>query len=120
MLREIYCKTPNDPTYQSEVLEHSDIYEAVLSKIRMILFTKKGDVLGEPTFGTSLEDYVFETKVSGEALKKMIMEQINTYIPEAIYFDVDININFQKGATQDTCFVDIKLNGTSAIGILLQ
>lgn len=120
MLREIYCKTTNDPTYQAEILEHSDVYEAVLSKIRMILFTEKGEVLGEPGFGVSLEQYVFETRVSGEEIKKMILEQISTYIPEAQYFKVTVDINFKQGATSDICFIDIKLNGTNALGIIVK
>jgi phage baseplate assembly protein W len=119
MLREIYCKIQADPTFQNNVIEHQDVYEATLSKIRMILFTNKGDVLGEPDFGTSLEDYVFETRVSGEDIKKMILQQIVTYVPESEFFNIDVSVSFRKGATNDTCFVDIKLNGTSAIGILL-
>lgn len=120
MLREIYCKTANDPTLQSDILEHQDIYEAVLSKIRMILFTTKGEVLGEPDFGISLEDYVFETKVSAGDMKKMIIEQITTYVPEHEYFDVTVDVKFQQGPTQDRAFIDIKLNGTPAIGILVK
>jgi len=119
MLKEIYCKTINDPTYQPEILEHSDVYEAVLSKIRMILFTERGEVLGEPGFGVNLEQYVFTTRVSGEDIKKMILKQITTYIPEAQHFKVSVDINFKQGATSDVCFVDIKLNGTNALGIIL-
>lgn len=120
MLKELYCKHSNDPTLQDNILEHSDVYEAILSKIRMILYTRKGDVLGEPGFGTSIEDYVFETNVSGEDLKRMINEQIVTYIPEYDFFNITIDIKFQKGRIHDTCFIDIKINGTPAIGILLE
>lgn len=120
MLREIYCKTANDPTIQENILEHQDIYEAVLSKIRMILFTKKGDVLGEPDFGASLDDYIFETKVSSNDIRKMILEQIIQYIPEEEYFKVSVDVKFKKGTTKDTGFIDIKLNGTPAIGILVK
>lgn len=119
MLKEIYCKIQADPTYQDDVLEHQDLYEAALSKIRMILLTNKGDVLGDPDFGTSLEDYVFETKISGEDIKKIILQQIVAYVPESEFFNITVDVSFKKGATQDTCFVDVKLNGTSAIGILL-
>ncbi|MCK9574576.1 MAG: hypothetical protein WC979_01580 [Candidatus Pacearchaeota archaeon] len=120
MLKEIYCKTANDPTIQPELLEHGDLYEAVLSKIRMILFTRKGDVLGEPDFGTSIEDYVFETKVSAEDLKKMVLQQITTYVPESEFFNVEVVISFKQGVTNDICYIDVKLNGTPAIGILLK
>lgn len=120
MLKELYCKHSSDPTLQDDILEHSDIYEAVLSKIRMILFTRKGDVLGEPNFGTSIEDYVFETNVSGIDLESMIQEQILTYVPESDFFKITVNAKFKKGKTQDTCFIDIKINGTPALGILLE
>lgn len=120
MLKEIYCKHSNDPTLQDDIFEHSDVYEAVLSKIRMILFTNRGDVLGEPSFGVNLEDYVFETQVSGEAIKEMVLQQIITYVPEHKFFKIDVNVKFQQGATQDICYLDILINGTNALGILLR
>jgi len=120
MLREIYCKPINDPTYQNDIFEHEDIYEAVLSKIRMILFTTPGEVLGEPNFGVDLERYIFDTMVSNKELKKMILEQIVMYIPESNYFNIDVDVKFQRGQTQDIGFIDIKLNGTPAIGILIK
>ena len=58
-INEIYIKNPNDTTYQDNILEHSDIYESILAKIRMILETRTGEVLGDANFGVNLKNMFF-------------------------------------------------------------
>ena len=48
----------------------------------MIIFTIKGDVLGDPNFGASLEELLNTTLLSGIAVEESIKSQIDTYIPE--------------------------------------
>jgi len=120
MLSEIYCKVPWDPTYQENMVVHSDIYESVLQKVRMILHTKPGEVLGNPHFGVDLEQYVFSMNSSNFSIQKVIEDQIYQFIPEAQVVDISVNVRFMEGETSDTCFVDIKIQGTDAMTILLQ
>ena len=45
--------------FKSNVVEHNDLLEFAIQRIKMILMTKRGDVMGFPTFGSSIEDLVF-------------------------------------------------------------
>lgn len=119
MLKEIYAKDPQDIAYQDNIIDHSDAYEAALSKIRMILYTKPGEVLGDPNFGVNLEEYVFALNASNKTIENSIQEQIIRYVPESEFMDISVSVSFQQGNTHDICYIDIKLNGTPAMGIIL-
>ena len=60
MITELYCRNVNDPGYNPNKLDTSDALEALLTKIRMIIFTTQGEVLGQPSLGLSLEEHLFE------------------------------------------------------------
>ena len=60
MIREIYLRDASDPRYNPRLLEINDPIEAILSKIRMLIYTNKGEVLGEPDLGMNLESRLFE------------------------------------------------------------
>ena len=46
IIQDIYNRTPEDLNYQYGVLHHNDVIEAIVSKIKMILNTTQGRVLG--------------------------------------------------------------------------
>jgi hypothetical protein len=46
----------------------------------MILFTKKGEVLGEPGLGMNLESMLFEKNVSAYEIKKEFQKQLAIYV----------------------------------------
>ena len=48
----------------------------------MTLFTKKGEVLGEPDFGIDLENYLFEYSIDPDRLGRDAMGQVNKYVAE--------------------------------------
>jgi hypothetical protein len=64
MLKEIYCRNENDPKYVNTILETTDAIEALLTKLRMILFTARGEVLGYPNLGLDLDSMLFELNYS--------------------------------------------------------
>ena len=70
MLKEIYCRQSNDTYADQSLLEHSNVREAILAKIRMILTTPRGSVIGEPMFGVDLEQYIFETSFSATKIEE--------------------------------------------------
>ena len=119
MISEIYTKPPWDPTYQENIIDHNDIYESILSKVRMILFTKPGEVIGNPNFGVDLESYVFSLNASTQSIEKMIQEQINQYVPEALVCNISVNVEFVSQDTHDIAFVNIKIDGTEAMSLVI-
>ena len=118
MLKEIYCRNVNDPSYRPYQLETSSEMEALLTKIRMIIFTTKGEVLGIPGFGLSLEEQLFELQVNTAQIQNAIYDQLTAYVPEYGKFKVEVEVNFQQGEVRDFCYLDIYIDGTKYMGVL--
>jgi hypothetical protein len=120
MLREIYIRDENDPHYDPSMIEYTNEVENVISQIRMILGTKPGDMLGDYNFGIDLEYIVYNTKKSAEELADKIREQIKMYVYHGDKISVDVEVSFgDSGLGYDYGVIDILINGTKAIGFLV-
>ena len=62
-LRDFYTRTTDDSKYLSDRVEVSDDLESAIQQVKMTLFTKKGEVLGEPDFGVDIDSYLFEYSI---------------------------------------------------------
>lgn len=82
-LRDFYTRTMEDPKYLGDRVEISDELESAVQQVKMTLFTKKGEVLGEPDFGIDLDSYLFEYSVDPMSLSQDATSQINKYVAEA-------------------------------------
>jgi hypothetical protein len=118
MLKEIYCRNKNEAGYVPGQLETSNPIEAILTKIRMILFTRRGEVLGYPDLGLNLDTLLFELNFNGQQLQQDIYNQINLYVPDASNFNIKIDVNFTPGTVRDICYIDIYINGTKYLGVV--
>jgi len=119
MIKEIYAKDPADPNYQENIIEHGDVYESVLQKVRMILYTKPGEVLGDPNFGVNLEEYIFSFNASNKKIKEEVENQIRKYIPEVLIMEISVDVKFKKRKVKDICYIDIRIDGTDAMGLII-
>lgn len=120
MISEIYMRDPSDPLYRADVLDVSNELDVLLGQIRMILFTKPGEVISSPTFGVNLEYYIFSTNVSNQQLEKLVREQIYQNCPMASKYDVQVQSSFFYGTTRDMCLIDIFVDGIKYLGIALK
>jgi hypothetical protein len=118
MIKEIYCRNVNDPSFRADQLETSDEIEALLTKIRMIIFTNAGEVLGNPDFGLSLEEQLFELNANTAKLQTLFYGQLAAYVPESGKFRVEIDVKFQPGEVRDFCFIDIYIDGSRYMGVM--
>ena len=82
-LRDFYTRTNDDPKYLEDRLEISDEIESAIQQVKMTLFTKKGEVLGEPDFGINLDSYLFDYSIDPQGLGRDATGQINKYVAEA-------------------------------------
>ena len=82
-LRDFYLRQDGDPAFRPDQLEVYDDLEFALQQIKMTLFTKKGEVLGEPDFGIDIEKYLFEFNIDPLALSREADAQIIKYVSEA-------------------------------------
>lgn len=120
MLRELYLRDPSDEYYQENILEHSSELENLLGQIRMILFTKQGDVMGSFEMGFNLEDKLFLFNLNHTQIKVKLLEQIYAYCPDASRYKLDVDVQFFKGSVRDICLIDIIVDDEKRIGILVK
>lgn len=119
MLKELYMRDPSDPLYTPDVLEQSSEIETLIGQIRMIMFTKPGDVMGAYDFGYNLEDNLFLFNVSAEELRTKLLSAIYRYCPDASRYEVDVKAQFFKGTVRDVCLLDIYIDNRKTLGILV-
>jgi hypothetical protein len=120
MLKELYLRDPSDKYYTPDILEHSSELENLLGQIRMILFTKQGDVMGSFNFGFNLEDNIFLFNLSATELKGKLMEMISTYCVDVENFNVQVDVQFFNGSVRDICLIDISVDGRKQIGVVVK
>lgn len=118
MLREIYCRNETDPGFVPDVYETDNALEALLTKIRMIIFTNPGEVLGDAGLGLGLESKLFELSFNGGQVQQEFYNQLSNYVPEASFYNVTIEVNFVKGTVRDIAYIDIYVNNNKYLGVV--
>ena len=121
MSKDIYMRFKNnqDVNYNPRIIEYSDILEELVQQIKMTLLTNKGEIIGMPNYGVSLETQIFTLELNNKSLEKVIKNQISLYVPEAQKHGFRCNVKFYKGTVQDICYIDIYLKNQKTIGIII-
>jgi hypothetical protein len=121
MISEIYIRDPEDPNFVINVLHHSNPIESILTKIKMILGTRQGEVIGDFNFGIGIEDLIFETRVSKLHLEEDIKRQINQYIDESANYKIEPVVSFGRAEEgYDFCVLDFFIDNEKTFGILVK
>jgi len=119
MIKDIYVRDPQDAKYIPTTIDVSDEYEMLYSKILMILSTRKGEVLGEPNLGVSLESKLFTFNIEEETLRQEIFDQVSLYIPESGKFNLNLSVKRMKGTVRDIILLDFTVDGRKAFGFMI-
>ena len=108
---DFYIKYPGHPSFNDSNLIEDEIVRVIVQKYETILFTNKGEVLGDPNFGGDLERLLHKTRVSSRYVEKNLNEQISEYIPELNGISYELNISFEQNPNNysDIMFIDFKL-----------
>lgn len=108
---DFYILYQGQPKYDSSELIEDELIRVIVQKYQMIIFTNKGEVLGDPDFGGNLEQILFEFRVSEDYVKAKIQEQIDTYIPEMLGSAYNLQIVFVQDPEnyQDMMFVNLTI-----------
>lgn len=93
--KDFYIGYPGHPRFKDLKLIEDDLIRVIIQKYEMILFTNKGDVFGDPDFGGDLTLLLHQTKLSAETIKRDLLSQIYTYIPELINNDIDFKLELE-------------------------
>lgn len=114
---EIYIKAYDDPGFEVGKLQLEDEIQQLITQIETILFTKKGDVLGMPDFGCSLEDMLFTFGFAEYKIRQEIRNQLTDYCPLSEKHNVTIDITFEKGDARDIGYIDIKIDNKYTVKV---
>ena len=108
---DFYILGPDNPNFVSYEMIEDDVIKVIIQKYETMLFTNKGEVLGDPDFGADLLLLLYETKVSGDTVKALIIEQISTYIPELLNTNFTLDVVFTQDIFnyQDIMYIYLKL-----------
>ena len=108
---DFYITNPNEPNSNKFQIVEDDIINVIIQKYKLILFTNKGDVMGDPNFGGDLEYLLFQTKVSNDYVKNTLISQISNYIPELINMNYYIEVVFTQDLYNyyDTMYIYFKI-----------
>jgi len=108
-IKDFNIRGKEHPKYNSRRIIEDRSIEFIVQKLENILFTNKGDVLGDPDFGANLEYYLWSTKVPSSKIEKEIENQINIYLDELNTYDYDFNVELYEGTVRDILFVNFRI-----------
>jgi len=119
-MREIYIRNESDPYFIPGTIDFQNEIESVITQIRMILGTRKGDVLGSYDFGVDLDYMVWGTKRNAEDVAEAIRDQIRDYVHHGKNITIDVTVDFgDSGQGYDYAVINIYINGQKSIGFLI-
>jgi len=106
---DFYIKFPGHPKFNNTEVIEDEIVKVIVQKIEMILFTIKGELIGDPDFGGDLLTYLHDTKVSADFVEKNLRQQFSDYIPELDSVGYSMEVTFAENPNEysDMMFIDI-------------
>jgi hypothetical protein len=82
------------PRFIVNKIIEDDVIRVIIQKYEMLLFTNKGELLGDSNFGCDLQKLLFETRIAKGGVRTIIIDQINEYIPELENTNYVIDVEF--------------------------
>ena len=116
---EFYIKEVNDANYDDDLFQVDEDIAMLLTQIETLLFTPKRTVLGYPSFGLSLEDYVYSFTYNDIMLKNIVETAIFNFIPLASSFSIDVNVEFLPRVEINMVIIDITINNRFGISLTI-
>jgi len=110
-VKDLIIRYPGHPKYDSSRIIEDDEVEVIVQKLEMLLFTNKGEVLGDTNIGANLEYYLWQTRVTTGNLKSKVEEQISKYIPELIILGYTFDVSLYEGTLRDILYLNFVVKG---------
>lgn len=108
-IKDFNIRGKEHPKYNSRRIIEDRAIEFVVQKLENLLFTNKGDVLGDENFGLDLEYYLWSTNVPATKIEKELQEQIDIYIQELNIYDYDFSVELFQGTIRDILYVKFRI-----------
>ncbi|MFW6225796.1 MAG: hypothetical protein ACOC3V_02405 [bacterium] len=117
-IKDLNIRGRNHPKYNSRRIIEDRTLEFTIQKLENVLFTNKGEVLGDPNFGCNLEYYLWSTNVPVSKIRNEIVNQINRYLPELNQIQYNLSIDILEGTYRDILQINITIKDTMANFVL--
>ncbi len=111
-IRDFNIRGKGHPKYSSTRVIEDRTIEFVVQKLENLLFTNKGDLLGDPDFGANLEYYLWTTNVPVAKIEAEIKNQITQYIPELNQMQYTLSVEIYEGTVRDILQLNFKIKDT--------
>ena len=110
---DFYIGYPGHPRYRTPDIIEDDVLRVIIQKYEVIIFTNKGELLGDPNFGADLVKLLHETRISAESVEVDIKAQIADYIPEIDGLEYELSVEFLEDPEryQEVMVINFTLNG---------
>jgi phage baseplate assembly protein W len=109
--KDHYIGYKGHPRFIINKIVEDDVIRVIIQKYEMLLFTNKGELLGDPDFGCDLPKLLFQTRVSAEGVRKIVLQQIRKYVPELSTTNFQLEASFFQDPEnyQDVLQIDFQL-----------
>ena len=110
--KDHYLGHKGHPKFTINKIIEDDTIRVVIQKYEMILFTNKGELLGDPDFGCDLPKILFQTRLSSPTIKSTIKKQIDKYIPEISNREYFLEVSFTEDPEnfQEVMIIDFRIS----------
>lgn len=111
--KDFYIKFPGHPKFNDVEIIEDEIIKVIIQKIEMIIFTNRGELLGDPDFGADMLRYLHSTSVNADFVKSDLAQQFSRYIPELSNIGYELDVKFAKNPVEfsDIMLVSINIRG---------
>lgn len=116
---ELYIKAIGDPNFSDDQLQSDEEIQLMLTQIETLIFTNKGEVMGQPDFGLNLEDYVYSLMYNDDMLKGVVSNAISRWVPLSSKFPVDVNVDYTTESDRNAVYIDIIIDSKYGIGLYI-
>ena len=109
---DFYILDRNYNKFNELELIEDDIIRLIVQKYQIIIYTNKGEVLGDLNLGANLVELLYETKLSAQSVQEILNEQIKAYIPEILQTPYELTVIFEQDPSnyQDIMMIDFKID----------
>jgi len=119
-LRELPFRDTEDSNYNPNNIEINNELEATMYQLQLVMLTNRGEVLGDSSFGSNLEDQLFTFNANEYTINTTLTQQTNLYVLLANKYNIKFSTRFVKEGYHDVGLIDVAVDGNSAFGLLFQ
>ena len=112
---DFYIKTFGDPSHNPTKLQTSAEVSQLITQLETLIFTKKGEVLGNPNFGLDLEKYIYTLQYNPNMLRGEVEKEIYNNIPLAEKYNVQVDVETADLHSSVVMYIDIIIDSTYQI-----